>query len=191
MLSTAIKRPLITAAVSITAACTLLATPASAATGADRCPGALEIPQDSSRLDVAADAIVCLVNVERTTRGLKELKRDGDLAQAARGHSRDMIRRDYFEHTNPDGESVGDRVRDAGYGKPGDGWSVGENLGWGTGQRATPNALVDEWLNSAGHRKNMLKASFRELGVGVAGGAPNKGNDLPGATYTLNLGVIR
>jgi uncharacterized protein YkwD len=191
MLSTAIKRPLMAAAVSITATCSWLAAPASAATGADRCPGALEIPQDSSRLDAAADAITCLVNVERTTRGLRELKRDGDLAQAARGHSRDMIRRNYFDHTSPGGASVGDRVRDAGYGEPGDGWRVGENLGWGTGQRATPNALVDAWLNSAGHRKNMLNPAFRELGVGVAKGAPNKGNELPGATYTLNLGVIR
>lgn len=191
MPTTAIPRPLVTAAVSITAVCSLVAAPANAATGADRCPGALEIPQDASRLDEAADAVMCLVNAERTSRGLKALKRDGDLAQAARGHSRDMTRRNYFDHTSPSGESVGDRVRDAGYGDPGDGWRVGENLGWGTGQRATPNALVDEWLNSPPHKKNMLNGAFRELGVGVAQGAPNKGNDLPGATYTLNLGVIR
>ncbi len=50
---------------------------------------------------------------------------------------------------------------------------------------------MDEWLDSPPHRKNMLKGSFRELGVGVAQGAPNKDGSLPGATYTLNLGVIR
>ena len=50
---------------------------------------------------------------------------------------------------------------------------------------------MDAWLNSAGHKKNMLTGAFRELGVGVASGAPKGSTDLPGATYTLNLGVIR
>ena len=192
MFTTAIKRPVLTAAVSLTAALTLHAAPASAATGADRCPGAMEVPASQAGLDQAADAITCLVNAERTTRGLKALKRDADLAQAARGHSRDMARNNYFDHTGRDGDSVGDRIRKAGYGKPGGGWSGGENLGWGTGDRATPNALVDAWLASPGHRENMLKGSFRELGVGVAQGAPVKTTSgLAGATYTLNLGVIR
>lgn len=191
MLTTAITRPLMTAAASLTAACALLTADAEAAVGADRCPGALEVPDTAAKVEQAADAVVCLVNAERESRGLKALKRDSDLAKAARGHSRDMIKRNYFDHTSPGGRTVGDRVRDAGYGKPGDGWRVGENLGWGTGQRAAPNALVDEWLNSAAHKKNMLNGAFRELGVGVVGGAPNKGDELPGATYTLNLGVIR
>lgn len=191
MPTTAITRPLVTAAVSISAALTLSAPSAGAAVGADRCPGALEVPQGPAKLDQAADAIICLVNAERTSRGLSALERDADLAQAARDHSRDMAKRNYFDHTSPGGKTVGDRVRDAGYGDPGDGWRVGENLGWGTGRRAAPNALVDEWLKSPPHRKNMLKSAFEEVGVGVAQGAPNKGSDLPGATYTLNLGVIR
>ena len=83
-----------------------------------------------------------------------------------------MVANHYFEHTSPDGDSVGDRIREAGYGKPGDGWKVGENLGWGTGERATPNSLVDEWLNSAAHKKNMLTGAYRELGVGVADRRP-------------------
>ncbi|MDA0183625.1 CAP domain-containing protein [Solirubrobacter phytolaccae] len=191
MLTTACTRPLLTAAALITAFFSLFASSAHAAAGADQCPGALDIPDSAAKVDVATEAVTCLVNAERTSRGLKTLKRDGDLAQAARGHSRDMTKRNYFDHTSPGGETVGDRVRDAGYGKPGDGWKVGENLGWGTGQRATPNALVDEWLNSAAHKKNMLNGAFRELGVGISQGAPNKGPELPGATYTLNLGVIR
>ena len=190
-LTTAITRWLLTTAVSLTAAFTLHTAPAGAAEGAAQCPGALDVPTSQAQLDQAADAVTCLVNAERTSRGLKALKRDGDLAQAARGHSRDMARNKYFDHTSPDGDSVGDRIRKAGYGKPGDGWKVGENLGWGTGERATPNALVDAWLNSPPHKKNMLTGSYRELGVGVAGGAPKGSTDLPGATYTLNLGVIR
>jgi uncharacterized protein YkwD len=62
----------------------------------------------------------------------------------------------------------------------------------GAPNRATPASLVDEWLASPGHRDNMLQRSFRELGVGVAGGAPQPTDGgLPGATYTLNMGVIR
>jgi len=190
-MTTAITRPLLTAAVSLTAACSFSASPAHAAAGADQCPGAMDVPDSAAKVDQAADAVLCLVNAERASRGLEVLKRDGDLMQAARGHSRDMTRRNYFDHTSPGGETVGDRVRDAGYGRPGDGWRVGENLGWGTGRRAAPNALVDAWLNSPPHKKNMLNGAFREVGVGVAQGAPNKGTDLPGATYTLNLGVIR
>jgi uncharacterized protein YkwD len=92
----------------------------------------------------------------------------------------------------PGGEDLGDRLRDAGYGRPGDGWRAGENLGWGTGDRATPNSLVDQWLGSPGHKENMLERSFRELGVGVAGDAPQPTDgQLPGATYTLDMGVIR
>ena len=102
-----------------------------------------------------------------------------------------MARRNYFSHVTPGGDDLGDRLRDAGYGDPGDGWRAGENLGWGTGNRATPASLVDEWLASPGHQRNMLERSFRELGVGVAGGAPQDDGGLPGATYTLNLGVIR
>jgi uncharacterized protein YkwD len=190
MLTTAIRRPLITAAVSLTAACTLHAAPAHSAQDAERCPAANEVPDSQVDLRKAANAVVCLVNAERANRGLRTLERDGDLAQAAHGHSRDMARNHFFDHVGRDGDTVGDRVRKAGYGKPDDGWRVGENLGWGTGGRAAPSAVVAAWMASPGHRQNML-GSFRELGVGVAQGAPTSQTGLPGATYTLNLGVIR
>jgi uncharacterized protein YkwD len=187
-----IARPLLRAAVSLFAIFGLFAAPADAAQGADRCPGARDVPSTQEQLRDAASAVICLVNAERSSRGLRPLRRDGDLAQAARHHSSDMARRNYFAHVSPSGEDLGDRLREAGYGRPGQGWRAGENLGWGTGSRATPNSLVDEWLASPGHRENMLERSFRELGVGVAGGAPQPTNGgLPGATYTLNMGVIR
>ena len=132
-----------------------------------------------------------LVNAERTSRGLKALGPTGTSRGPRAAIRGTWPRNQYFDHTSPDGDSVGDRIRRAGYGDPGDGWKVGENLGSGTGERATPNALVDAWLNSPPHKKNMLIGSFRELGVGVAGGAPKGSTALPGATYTLNLGVIR
>jgi uncharacterized protein YkwD len=184
-------RLLLAAAASLIAAFTFGARPAEAAR-ADRCPGSLDIPSSPAAANQAADAIVCLVNAERTSRGLKALQRDGDLAQAARKHAADMVRRNYFGHVSPSGKSPGDRVREAGYAHPGDDWKVGEDLGWGTGSRATPNTLVDEWLASPPHRRIMLEPGFRELGVGVAPGAPlDHLTSLPGATYALDLAVIQ
>src|SRR3954452_6610195 len=184
-------RRLFAAAVSITAACTLAARPAEAAQ-ADRCPGALEIPTTAAEADQAADAIVCLVNAERTSRGLKPLRPDGDLAESGRRHASDMARHHYFGHLTPNGRTVGDRAVDAGYVTPDETWRVGEDLGWGTGSRAMPNTLVDEWLDSPTHRRVMLEAGYREVGVGASTGAPvDRPTNLPGATYALELGVIR
>jgi uncharacterized protein YkwD len=102
-----------------------------------------------------------------------------------------MARRNFFSHVTPGGADLGDRLRRAGYGRPGAGWRAGENLGWGTGPRATPAALVAAWLASPEHRRNMLRRSYRELGVGVARGEPTGASDpLPGATYALELGAI-
>jgi uncharacterized protein YkwD len=192
MLTTArIARPLFSAAVSSLVLLGLF-TPSAGAARTDQCPGALDVPSTPESMSTAAAAVMCLVNAERTSRGLKPLRRDRDLAQAARRHSGDMSRRDYFSHVSPGGRDLGDRLRDAGYGGPDDAWRAGENLGWGTGSRATPAWLVDEWLASPGHKRNMLQASFREIGVGVAAGAPQQGDSgLPGATYTLNLGVVQ
>src|SRR3954454_818885 len=178
------------AAVSILAACTLGARPAAAAQ-ADRCPGSLEIPTTAAEADQAADALVCLVHAERTSRGLKPLRRDGDLAESGRRHAGDMARHNYFSHVTPSGRTVGDRAVEAGYVTPDQTWKVGEDLGWGTGSRATPNTVVDEWLVSPQHRRIMLEAGYREVGVGVSPDAPvDRPTTLPGATYALELGVI-
>ena len=185
---TTAKRPLRQAAATLIALAAL-STPADAAVGADSCPGATDVPSSDADLDKATAATFCLVNAERTSRGLRALRRDATLAEAARGHSADMVRRDYFAHVSPGGATLKDRLRAAGYGDPGQGWRAGENLGWGTQQRASPDAVVDAWLASPAHRRILLSGDYRELGVGVANGAPNK--DAPGATYTLNLGVLR
>ena len=186
---TSVTRSLFAAAVALIALFAWDGTARAAHT--EQCPGATAVPT-AAGTDEAADAIVCLVNAERTSRGLRALSRDQDLAQAADKHANDMVRRNYFAHVSPSGKSVGDRVRDAGYGNPGDGWKVGEDLGWGTGSRGTPAGLVDAWLASPPHKHIMLEAGYKELGVGVAAGAPlDHPTSLPGATYALDLGVIR
>jgi uncharacterized protein YkwD len=187
-----LPRPLLAAAAITLLTCALLAPPAQAARGVYACEGSLEIPQSAQQTAVAAASIACLVNVERTSRGVPALTRDADLAQAARGHAADMALRGYFSHVNTTGENLSDRLRDAGYGDPGDGWYAGEDLGWGTGDRATPNSLVDAWLDSAKHRRVLLSPLYEELGIGVAQGAPRPtSSGLPGATYAMDLGTIR
>src|SRR4051812_10388766 len=103
---------LLAAAISLLAVF-ILARPAQAAQ-ADRCPGALDVPDSPAAAAQAADAVGCLVNAERTSRGLQPLQRDGDLAQAGRKHASDMVRRNYFSHVSPGGTDPGDRAVDAG-----------------------------------------------------------------------------
>lgn len=113
-----------------------------------------------------------LVNAERTSRGLPPLKLVASLSAAARYHAADMGSDDYFEHDSYDRVSGSlkhvcgafDRVS-LWY----DDWSaVAENIGGGY---TSPEAVVAGWMNSAGHRSNILSDKFQELGVGYFAGA--------------------
>ncbi|MFF2774049.1 CAP domain-containing protein [Streptomyces sp. NPDC058052] len=108
----------------------------------------------------AADQVLSLVNAERAKAGCGPLTANATLARAAQGHSDDMAARDFFDHTNPDGDGPGERVTAAGY--P---WSTyGENIAMG---QSTPEQVMEGWMNSPGHRANILNCDFKELGVGV------------------------
>jgi uncharacterized protein YkwD len=102
--------------------------------------------------------VVRLTNAERSDAGCDALRPDSRLAEAADGHSADMAVRDYFSHTSPEGLTFVDRVRDAGYPSPG-----GENIAWG---QRTPAEVVKDWMNSSGHRRNILNCDFNAIGVG-------------------------
>jgi uncharacterized protein YkwD len=141
-------------------------------------------------LDVAGRATVCLVNRERTQRGLKALTLNQILSSASLEHSTDMVRRDYFEHATPEGRSVGDRLRAAGYAR-GVRASAGENLAYGVGKKATPAAIVNAWMHSPGHRADILRPTFTEIGIGIALGAPTPAGDKTNsATYTTDFGGV-
>jgi uncharacterized protein YkwD len=100
------------------------------------------------------------VNQERAKQGCRAVTSDARLTQAAQGHSADMARRGFFDHTNPDGKSPGDRITAAGYR-----WSTyGENIAKG---QPTPASVMKSWMNSPGHRANILNCKFAEIGVGV------------------------
>ncbi len=142
---------------------------------------------DARRLE---DAVLCLVNRERTKRGLSRLRPNDRLDRAARGHSRAMVERNFFSHDSPGGRSVLERVKSRGYRSSG-GLMVGENIAWGSGSYATPGEIVDGWMNSSGHRANILHRGFDEIGVGVALGAPRPVSGQPAATYTTDFGARR
>jgi hypothetical protein len=105
--------------------------------------------------------VIDLVNAERATQGLHPLTVDDNLATAARDHSEDMGLQGYFSHTSLDGRTVPDRITAAGYSYN----TYGENI---AGGQPTPEAVIDAWMESSGHRANILNPIFCDIGVGYA-----------------------
>jgi uncharacterized protein YkwD len=132
-------------------------------------------------------ALLCLHNKVRAQNGVRPLQENARLQRAAHRHSRDMIAGRYFEHTAPGGSTMVDRIVRARYVRADEGWMLGENLAWGTGALGTPRGAMEAWMESPGHRANVLKRGFRELGVGVVSRVPM--SDAAGATYTVDFGV--
>ena len=133
------------------------------------------------------DLILCLHNEERAEEGLAALEYEARLETAAQGHAEDMVERRFFSHDTPEGLRPEDRALNAGY--PSKHYSSGENLAWGTGLEASPVEIVDGWMHSPGHRENILRGAFTQMGVGVVPGVPETPEDpLPGATYAVSFG---
>ncbi|MET8944030.1 sigma-70 family RNA polymerase sigma factor [Streptomyces sp. NPDC004542] len=108
--------------------------------------------------------VVALVNKERAAAGCGPLTEDPQLEEAAQRHSDDMAAQHFFDHTNPDGADPGQRITAAGYR-----WSTyGENIAQG---QQTAQTVMDSWMNSSGHRANILNCSFKDIGVGVHRGS--------------------
>jgi uncharacterized protein YkwD len=154
--------------------------------GGAACASASARPGQASR-DALAGATLCVLNGVRRDHGLRRLSVSRRLQRAALRHSRDMVRRRYFAHDSLSGASFVDRIRRAGYLSGARRWMVAENLAWGAGTRASPAAIVDAWMRSRGHRRNILTARYREIGIGVVFGAPSGiGRS---ATYTTDFGA--
>jgi uncharacterized protein YkwD len=160
-------------AVTLIVTCLLL--PAAAA---HACAGA-NAPVRSD-LERATRATHCLLNAARAQSGVGRLRDAGALDRAARAHSLDMVRRDFFDHVSPGGSTPRQRARGAGF----EGASIGETIAWSSGA-ATPAAIVSMWMRSAPHRQVLLRGGFDAIGVGIARGTPGGGG---GATFTADLG---
>jgi uncharacterized protein YkwD len=159
-----------------------------AAAGSKECENADLVPSAENLEEIRA-AIVCLHNQVRAEHGLPGLRGNTRLRRAAEGHSADMVSAKFFDHTTPRGVTMVDRILRARYVRANQGWLLGENLEWGTGRLATPQGAIDAWMDSPGHRANLLKRGYRDMGVGISLGVPT-GNSA-GATYTVDFGVRR
>ena len=140
--------------------------------GATACANA-DLQPDTTNLPTISDATFCLLNAERASRGLTALKPDRQLQRAALAHGGDMVDHQYFAHEGRDGSQPAERIRATGYLSGGGAWRIGENLAWGTGDLASPRAIMAAWMNSPGHRANILQPQYRQIGFGVIAGNPN------------------
>ncbi|MER6673586.1 CAP domain-containing protein [Streptomyces sp. NPDC000983] len=124
-----------------------------------KAPEAPSAPVTLSEEAAAAAQVLKLVNEERAKAGCDAVAANSALAELAAAFSQDMADRDFFDHTDPDGLSPWDRAAKAGITNLG-----GENIARGQADAA---AVMDAWMNSPGHRANILNCDFKTLGVGV------------------------
>jgi len=165
-----------------------LAVPAASAGAARARPGACAAAHITVRhatLRAAREATLCLLNRVRADHGLPPLRLNAKLSRVAGQHSRDMVRRRYFAHDSRNGRSPFARMLAAHYVPRNASWWLGENIGWGGGWLGQPIAMVRAWMHSPPHRANILSRHFRDIGIGIAAGAPVGGS---GATYTTDFG---
>jgi uncharacterized protein YkwD len=179
-----VSRPrTIITALALAATCALV----SSASAAASCPGADSQIQDLGTAQLES-SVTCLINEERTSNGLRPVRDDATLRQAALSHSSEMVAESYFAHTSPEGLTFINRITQYGYTRGARYWLVGENLVWGSGQLSTPTSLVTSWMNSPAHRENLLRARFRQVGVAAVRGTPQSASDGSGVTVSSEYG---
>ena len=154
---------------------------------ASQCADSDSTPTDAN-LGAMAQSVLCLVNAERAAAGLPALTQNGQLDQAAQGMANEMVEKVFFSHETPDGRNLADRVEPTGYIPNGDDWVLGENLAWGSGALSTPRAIVNGWMNSEGHKKNILDGSYKDVGLGTKMGSPSP-SAKGGTVFVHNFGA--
>jgi uncharacterized protein YkwD len=149
--------------------------------GENDLPTAVNVPQ-------MRRATLCLLNQERTSRGLPKLHSHPALATAARRYAKLMVAESFFDHVSPSGSTMVKRIKATSYLSHAGGWAVGENLAWGGGPQASPAAIMVAWMASPGHRQNILDRRFREIGIGLVVGTPVAEIGANGGTYVTEFG---
>lgn len=131
-----------------------------------------------------------LHNKARADRGLPLFCVHPTLTNAARSHSQEMLDKDYFSHNSYNGESFGARLKRFGYTPAGYSYyTVGENIAYGSGSYGAPDHIFSNWMNSSGHKANILNKNFREIGIGARTGTYKS---YTGTTmYTVDFGTRR
>ena len=117
------------------------------------------IPQENPSVLAFENEVIRLVNEQRAKNGLKALTANWELSRVARYKSQDMVDNRYFSHTSPTYGPPFQMIKDFGLSYR----TAGENIAYG---QRTPQAVVNAWMNSNGHRANILNTSYTQIGVG-------------------------
>ncbi len=124
-------------------------------------------PKESPTGTISATDIITATNIEREKNGLPKLTFSSVLSKSAQVKADDMLAHHYFEHVSPNGTTLNDLVKDAGYTF----LAIGENLAYGN--FSTGAGVVRAWMNSPGHRANILSPNYSEIGIGIVYGMYN------------------
>lgn len=165
---------------------TATSSPPPTATSSPVPPAPTATPQPSG-CDYSGNAgyesqVISLINDKRADHGLPALSANSALRTAARRHSQDMACNDHFSHTGTDGSSAGDRIRAAGYNYT----YYAENIAASSSQYFSPETVVNLWMNSSGHRKNILSDKAVHIGVGFRYVGDDTNGDMD-AYYTADF----
>jgi uncharacterized protein YkwD len=157
------------------------------------CKDASLVPTKASQAKRLQSATRCLINRERTKRGLKRLANNTPLQKSSDWQANDMVANEYFDHTRDGGPSFADRILRFGYNDGANGYSIGENIAWASSGIAAPKKMVSLWMHSPPHRANILTKDFRDQAVsalwsdgGVGGDYANSGG--PFVIYVNQFG---
>ena len=148
-------------------------TPSTPSTNPEQKPESTPEQKPSTDFSSYQQQVLDLVNAERTKRGISALTLDSNLSSVATKKSQDMVNKNYFDHTSPTYGSPFDMMKQFGISYR----TAGENIAKG---QKTPQEVVTAWMNSEGHRKNILNPNFTNLGVGIA-------KDSKGTTYWTQM----
>ena len=148
-------------------------TPSTPSTTPQQKPESTPEQKPSTDFSSYQQQVLDLVNAERTKRGISALTLDSNLSSVATKKSQDMVNKNYFENTSPTYGSPFDMMKQFGISYR----TAGENIAKG---QKTPQEVVTAWMNSEGHRKNILNPNFTNLGVGIA-------KDSKGTTYWTQM----
>ena len=148
-------------------------TPSTPSTTPEQKPESTPEQKPSTDFSSYQQQVLDLVNAERTKRGISALTLDSNLSSVATKKSQDMVNKNYFDHTSPTYGSPFDMMKQFGISYR----TAGENIAKG---QKTPQEVVTAWMNSEGHRKNILNPNFTNLGVGIT-------KDSKGTTYWTQM----
>jgi uncharacterized protein YkwD len=155
------------------------------------CPGANLSPSATNTASIDA-ATLCLIDHVRIAHHMPPLRVNRELRTLAASQVSHMVSWDYFADDRPPGVTPFSLAASTGYTAHAKALSIGQNIGWGTRDYATPARMVAGWMASPPHREIILTGEYRDGGVGVTPALPPVlGRGTAGATYAIELGARR